>query len=73
MVVTDNGSPPYYGAFGAVLMPLWLPLLAVVVPTIFFIRIARRWGPGLCPTCGYNLTGAPSPTCPECGRSMRVV
>jgi hypothetical protein len=31
-------------------------------------RLARAKG-GLCPTCGYNLTGNTSGVCPECGHS----
>jgi hypothetical protein len=27
----------------------------------------QRHRQGLCPTCGYNLTGNTSGTCPECG------
>ncbi len=28
---------------------------------------ARRWKPGHCDTCGYDLTGNVTGTCPECG------
>jgi hypothetical protein len=49
-------------------VPLWIPLIAAAVPTAFFLRAARRHRPGSCPQCGYDLTGAPSPNCPECGK-----
>ena len=30
----------------------------------------RRERLGLCPSCGYDLTGNVSGTCPECGRPV---
>jgi hypothetical protein len=53
-------------------LPLWIPLLAVAVPTgIAFQRLARRC-PGRCSTCGYDLTGNTSGVCPECGGTTRI-
>lgn len=31
-----------------------------------------RYGPGLCQTCGYDLTGLTSPRCPECGTGFVI-
>ena len=52
-----------------------LPFWAAVVPTsvlpvllaFVVIRRTRRGLAGLCPTCGYSLTGNTSGVCPECG------
>ena len=50
------------------IIPLWLPLLLVALPTIgLFILDQRRHRPGHCPSCGYNLTGNTSGKCPGCG------
>jgi len=48
-----------------------LPLALFGVPTAYlWYRDRRRFPPGHCPSCGYNLTGNQSGVCPECGNAV---
>ena len=35
-------------------------------------QASRRFRRGLCPKCGYNLTGLTEPRCPECGNDVEL-
>ena len=63
-VVGNWGS---LGSFPLWVVPLWLPFVVFLVPTLVLWRHDRRARPGHCPNCGYNLTGNVSGRCPECG------
>lgn len=49
---------------------------AWLYPMIFLVRRPLRklyrQRRGLCLQCGYNLTGAPNPRCPECGTPIKL-
>ena len=57
-----------------VIIPLWFPVAlfgtypALALITRPFRR--RRRKPGVCPKCGYDLTGNTSGVCPECGEKI---
>ena len=51
-------------------IPLWMPLLVILIPTIILYWRNRPFPPGHCRVCGYNLTGNVSGVCPECGEKI---
>ena len=57
--------------------PLWLPALVLALPAVGRVasRLRRRNRrlTGRCISCGYDLTGNLSGTCPECGGPAPVV
>lgn len=55
-----------------VFVPLWLPLVGVAIPTTLAWRRCRRFPPGYCQKCGYDLAGNATGLCPECGKPIRA-
>ncbi len=51
-------------------LPLWLPLVALAVPTAMLWYRDRKPPKGHCQKCGYDLTGNESGRCPECGKAI---
>ena len=50
--------------------PMWMFLLAALIPTMLAWRRLRRPLPGHCRKCGYNLTGNVTGRCSECGTEI---
>lgn len=71
--------PPRLQGFGlrrTVLIPLWFTYgLLLILPLNVFVltplRQFRRATAGHCHDCGYDLTGAIHPRCPECGTERK--
>ena len=64
---------PTWGRLGqwwSIEIPLWMPCVAIAIPTAWLWWRDRRHPPGHCRNCGYNLTGLPEPRCPECGKAF---
>ena len=60
---TSLGTPRYF-------VPMWIPFLALAIPTYILWRRDRRKPEGCCQQCGYDLTGNESGVCPECGTKI---
>src|SRR5262245_34769793 len=59
-----------HGSLATLSVPYWLLLAALSPVAIWFTRSAcrrRRFGPGLCDGCGYDLRSGHA-RCPECGK-----
>lgn len=60
-------NPPTWTSM--VVIPLWIPVFVMALPT-GWLWLRRRRSTGGCTNCGYDLTGNISGTCPECGRAI---
>ncbi len=47
-------------------VPLWLCSILFGYFGWYFFRFRKKFAPGQCPVCGYDLSAAPH-RCPECG------
>ena len=57
--------------FRALAIPVWIPLVLVVLTLAIARILCRSARPGHCPNCDYNLTGLTSGVCPECGLPIK--
>jgi hypothetical protein len=53
-------------AYFRLVIPLWELAVVFAILPILWMRSRRRFMPGLCPSCGYDLRATPD-RCPECG------
>lgn len=53
--------------FRSARIPLWIPFGLIAIPTAYLFWRNRRYPPGHCQRCGYDLTENVSAVCPECG------
>lgn len=58
-----------WGVDGLIALPLWPIPATLVARAVWRWRRSPRSGPGLCRTCGYDLSGNVSGVCPECGNA----
>lgn len=56
----------------ALVMPVWIPAMAISIPAILSRWLRRQRPQGSCRRCGYELTGNVSGICPECGTSIEA-
>ena len=69
---TAFSLPMHIGTSGRniLVVPMWLPLVCLVVATICLPRRRRRIPIEDCQKCGYSLHKNTSGVCPECGEKV---
>jgi hypothetical protein len=71
-VIQRNPGTGKWATTPRTIVPLWIPLLVIAVPSVFlWFRVARAMrDPKHCSACGYDCTGVPEgAVCPECGKA----
>ena len=51
-------------------IPFWIPLVLVALPTAYLFWPIRKPKPGFCTNCRYDLRGLEGGVCPECGEAL---
>jgi hypothetical protein len=65
--VSVHTFPSDVGWRRGLFLPLWFVCVLSMIPSaIWLSRIRRKFAPGLCQKCGYDLRATPN-LCPECG------
>jgi hypothetical protein len=67
--VTERYSPSQRDIVDNVEISDWFLVLAAAVLPLWAWRRRRRYGPGRCQSCGYDLRATPQ-RCPECGADV---
>lgn len=63
---TTRVGPPNTTTVSRLRFPYWAPALLALPGFLLVWRRLRRFGPGKCHSCGYDLRATPD-RCPECG------
>ena len=72
-IVTDMSQFTLRNAVtGRIFVPFWIPLAASCGALVMTRLLPGSVAAGLCPTCGYDLSGI-SGRCPECGSHAEPV
>ena len=66
----DETGIDYLGTIWYLFVPFWCPLVLLAIPTYILWRRDRKYPPGYCQECAYDLTGNVSGVCPECGTKI---
>jgi len=68
-------KPQYFhiaaNGYLSVILPLWIPFAGAALPTALLLWTDKSRKAGLCPVCGYELTGNTTGVCPECGKGSK--
>ncbi len=70
--VSSRSAPVSGISVSYFVFPLWIPILALTIPTVWLWRRDRRRLEGYCRKCEYDLTGNVTGVCSECGTKIPI-